>query len=132
MQNLLTALKQEHEALKAQVALIKQHGVVTPDGFAGLQRLREILHAHVLHEDLDLYPRLEQAAVRDDNLRTLLDRFRGEMQEITAEANQFYQRYSAPVQSLDYARDVARLFSLLTNRIVTEEAVLYPYLEKAP
>lgn len=130
MSALIAALKQEHEALKAQVTIIKQQGVVSAEGFAGLRRLREMLQAHIQHEDRELYPMLEQAAEQDEGLRVLLHRFRDEMKEITTEAGRFYRTYTAPAQSLEYARDVARLFSLLTNRIVTEESVLYPRLDQ--
>lgn len=128
MNALVVCLKQEHDEIKAQVAAIKEHGVMTPEGFAGLQHLRALLQNHIDHEDLDMYPRLEQAARQDVNLRILLDRFTNEMNEITLEAARFFERYGAPARSLDFAHDVARLFSMITNRIITEESVLYPRL----
>ena len=126
MSVLVTALKREHETLKNQVAAIKQVGVVSAEGFAELQRLRHNLKSHLQHEDRDLYPRLEEAAADDPSLRLLLDRFRNEMQEITNEAERFFERYPEPVQTMEFARDVGKVFSLLSNRIITEESVLYP------
>lgn len=126
MSLLIAALKREHDTLKRQVATIKQVGVVSAEGFAELQRLRQNLKAHLQHEDRDLYPRLEEAASRDESLRILLDRFRSEMREITADAERFFERYPAPVQSVEFARDIGRIFSSLSNRIITEESVLYP------
>lgn len=128
MAPLVEYLKQEHRELKTQVAVIKQHGVMTAEGFAGLQRLRELLQKHIDHEDRDMYPRLEKAAQEDENLRILLARFSKEMNEITGEAAQFFELYKAPTLSLDFAHGVARLFSMITNRIITEESVLYPRL----
>lgn len=126
MSVLITALKREHETLKSQVAAIKQAGVVSKEGFAELQRLRNNLKAHLQHEDRDLYPRLAEAARDDGNLQILLNRFQSEMQEIAADAERFFERYPTPVQSVAFARDIGRIFSLLANRIITEESVLYP------
>ncbi|WP_281184512.1 hemerythrin domain-containing protein [Trichlorobacter lovleyi] len=126
MSVLITALKREHQALKNQVAAIKQAGVVSAEGFAELQRLRNNLKAHLQHEDRDLYPRLAEAARDDVNLQILLDRFQNEMQEIATDAERFFERYPAPEQSVVFARDIGRIFSLLGNRIITEESVLYP------
>lgn len=128
MNALVVCLKQEHDEIKAQVAAIKEHGVMTPEGFSGLQHLRELLQNHIDHEDQDMYPRLEQAARVDENLRSLLARFTEEMNEITVEAARFFKKYTEPTRSLDFAHDVARLFSMITNRIITEESVLYPRL----
>lgn len=130
MKTLISELKQEHNSLREQVALIKKQGIVSAEGFNSLQHLRELLQAHILREEIDLYPQLELAAKNDDDLRIMLDRFQGEMQEITSTADQFFQRYNNRTQSLDFARDVARLFSILTNRMVTEETVLYPRMEQ--
>lgn len=128
MSTLVENLKLEHDEIKAQVVTIKQSGVVTPEGFVGLQCLRVLLKHHIDHEDMDMYPKLGRAAEHDENLQILLARFRGEMNEITFEAARFFELYKAPTRSLDFARDVARLFSMLTNRIITEETVLYPRL----
>ncbi len=92
MSVLITALKREHQALKSQVAAIKQAGVVSAEGFAELQRLRSNLKAHLQHEDRDLYPRLAEAARDDVNLQILLNRFQNEMQEIATDAERFFER----------------------------------------
>lgn len=128
MTKLVEQLKQEHHELKAQVAAIKQRGVMTPEGFAGLLHLRYLLQGHIAHEAQNMYPRLERAAKQDEAVRSLLARFAEEMNEITHEAARFFDMYTAPTRSLDFARDVARIFSMITNRIITEEAVLYPRL----
>ena len=130
MSLLVAALKREHETLKNQVLAIKQAGVMSAEGFAELQRLRQNLVAHLQHEDRDLYPRLEEAAANDEALRMLLGRYRDEMREIVGEAERFFETYSVPTQSLEFARDVAKVFSLLSNRIITEESVLYPRMEE--
>ena len=128
MTALVVQLKQEHDEIKAQVAAIKQLGTMTPEGFIELQRLREILQGHIDHEDQEMYPRLEVAAQRDETLGKLLARFTEEMNEITREAARFFNLYKTPTRTLDFAHDVARLFSMITNRIITEESVLYPRL----
>lgn len=126
MSVLINALKREHETLKSQVATIKQVGVVSAEGFAELQRLRQTLKAHLQHEDRDLYPHLAEAARNDGNLQILMERFQSEMQEIAADAERLFERYPTPVQNVEFARDIGRIFSLLGNRIITEESVLYP------
>lgn len=128
MNKLVTDLRREHTILKKQVARIKECGVMTEQGFAELHNLNILLQSHIQHEDRTMYPKLELAARQNTDLRTLLTRFRKEMNEITHEAEDFFARYTAPTRSLDFARDVARLFAMLTNRIITEEAVLYPRL----
>ncbi len=129
MSVLITALKREHQALKSQVAAIKQAGVVSAEGFAELQRLRSNLKAHLQHEDRDLYPRLAEAARDDVNLQILLNRFQNEMQEIATDAERFFERYPTPVQSV-VCRDIGRIFLLQVFRIFSEESVLYPRLEE--
>lgn len=128
MNELVVCLKQEHDEIKEQVAIIKERGVMTPEGFSGLLHLRNLLQNHIDHEDQDMYPCLKQAAQQDESLRSLLARFTAEMNEITVEAARFFEKYTVPTKSLDFAHDVARLFSMITNRIITEESVLYPRL----
>lgn len=128
MKKLINELKQEHSELREQVSLIKKQGTMSREGFESLQKLRILLQAHILHEKIDLYPQLEQDAQQNADLRIILDRFQNEMQEIALTAEQFFKRYSKHEHSLDFARDVAKLFSILTNRMVTEETVLYPWL----
>lgn len=126
--NLVTTIKMEHEALKEQVTLIKSKGIVTPAAFTELQRLKELLQAHIEQEDRLIYPLLDQLAEHDGNLQALLTRFRAEMGEITAAAEVFFGSYTECTHTLEYAKDVGSLFSRLVNRIITEEEVLYPYL----
>ena len=128
MAGLVIELRREHDAIRTRVAAIKQCGVMTEEGFAGLQLLGELLLKHIGHEDQVLYPRLEKAAQHDENLRVLLERFREEMNEITFEALRFFDLYKTPSKSIDFAHDVARIFSMIANRIITEESVLYPRL----
>lgn len=128
MNKLVADLRREHSVLKEQVAIIKEHGVMSEHGFTELQRLKELLLEHIRHEDRTMYPKLELAARHDVDLRTLLTRFRREMNEITHEADHFFTRYDKPTRSLEFAKDVARIFALLSNRIITEEAILYPRL----
>lgn len=128
MAGLVIELRREHDAIRTRVAAIKQYGVMTEEGFTGLQQLRELLLKHIAHEDQILYPRLEQAAQHDENLKVLLERFREEMNEITFEAFRFFDLYKTPSRSIDFAHDVAKIFSMIANRIITEESVLYPRL----
>lgn len=132
MQTLVEKLIKEHDALKGQVALIKQLGVMTAAGFKELLKLKELLVDHIRHEDNEMYPLLELAAKNDKNLDMLLCRLRDEMHKITIVADNFFGRYSEPTRSHEFGRDVASIFSLLSNRIITEEAVLYPRLSKVP
>lgn len=125
---LIDVMKREHGILKEQVALIKAKGVVTPAGFAELQQLKELLQEHIKQEDRLVYPRLDKAAERDIHLKALLVRFRDEMNEITTTAEKFLKCYTKPTPTLEFARDVGNLFSMLTNRIITEEKLLYPHL----
>lgn len=128
MTSLVAQLKQEHDALKAKVTEITLQGIMTPEGFFELQQLMGLLRTHIAHEDRDMYPLLEQVALHDDDLRALLARFRAEINEVTDESARFFAFYVTPERSLDYAHDVARIFSMLTNRINTEETLLYPRL----
>lgn len=132
MAALVEELSNEHEMLKEQVSRIKQIGVMTPEGFAAMLHLKDLLQAHVSHEDSEMYPLLENAAKNDKTLEMLLERFRHDMQKISLVADEFYSRYTEPQRSTEFGRDVANLFSLLSNRIITEETVLYRHLAKLP
>ena len=129
MKNIIADLKLEHKALKTQMAVIKQHGIMTPEGFSELMHFKGILLAHLEHEDRDVYSILEQPEFYNDGVITMLANFREEMREITAEVVQFFGLYESPTESVDFVRDLSRIFNRLLNRIMTEEFVLYPRLQ---
>ncbi len=79
---------------------------------------------------MQLYPILKNAAEVNKSLNRTLDTFASEMDKITTNALDFFDKYSEGGSGIEFAIDFGRLFGILKNRVYREENVLYQEFDK--
>ena len=129
---LIEELEREHRALQGMfAALHRAHrvGDVTAC-IANLQLFTNLLRAHLLKEDLQLYRYLEHAHRRDRAAAQRLAALRTEMQAIGSTLSTFASAYVNASwderRRRQLGRDLDGIGRILAQRIATEEHVLYP------
>lgn len=95
---------------------------------AGVDALAVAVLAHLAVEDAQLYPALTRAAEQTQlEVPTKIARtYEHNMQTITVALKAFIEKYSRPFTLEDFRRDWVLASQLLTDRILSEEATLYP------
>jgi hypothetical protein len=129
MSKLIDKLKSDHRDLVKILEEVKKLGV-TPAGLAKLKTAKAGLLAHLKHEDVELYPKLRNAAKSDPTLKSMLDLFAKEMEGITTFALNFFNKYENAKTDVGFAKDFGKLLGELGNRIRREETLLYEAYEK--
>lgn len=126
MSMLIERLKREHGAMVEALNKIKELGVGSKEGQDKLRSTKIGLLAHLKAEDGQLYPVLNQAAKNDQSLRRTVEMFARDMEVVSKEALNFFDKYARGGSGLEFAKDFGRLYSLLAQRISKEEKSLYP------
>ena len=99
-----------------------------------LKKLKTVLLAHLALEDAELYPGLERLGVESGsvNLTLVARQFASNMSRSSEALLSFLRKYDKPIVDLDsFRQDWAKIHSVLSGRIASEEASLYPLYEKA-
>lgn len=130
MSDLIDKLKKEHNILVEALDSMTRLGVTSKEGQEKLYSAKEALLAHLNLEDKELYPVLRKAAESDDSVRSTLDIFAKDMEEISKTALSFFSKYSQGGDSLEFAKELGRLIGALKNRIGREEDILYAQFDK--
>ena len=130
MSDLVNRLKKEHNILVEALDSMTKLGITTKDGQEKLYSAKEALLAHLSLEDKELYPVLRKAAESDDSVKSTLDIFAKDMEEISKTALSFFAKYAQGGDSLEFAKELGRLLGALKNRIGREEDVLYAQYDK--
>ena len=130
MSGLVNELKKEHEALVSVLNEIKDLGITSQEGKDKLSAAKNGLLAHLKREDLELYPKLKEAAVNNDQLKRTLEHFSKEMEEISSFALEFFDKYESGAEGVEFIRDFGKLIGGLRGRIRREENILYPEYDK--
>lgn len=130
MSDLIDKLKKEHNILVEALDSMTRLGVTSKEGQEKLYSAKEALLAHLSLEDKELYPALRRAAESDDSVRSTLDIFAKDMEEISKTALSFFSKYSQGGDSLEFAKELGRLIGALKNRIGREEDILYAQFDK--
>jgi iron-sulfur cluster repair protein YtfE (RIC family) len=130
MSQLIQYLKSEHHAL---VEILKRVQVIGPSQSESKQLLLEAkraLLAHLKKEDLELYPKLKEAAKQNEEIDRKVNNFGKDMEEITKFTLQFFDKMENNQYSpIEYAKDFGKLVTILSSRISREENILYPLYE---
>ena len=130
MQKLIETLHVQHEAIRrvvAQVAEAVEHGDM-PGVCAAIDALASALLAHLAIEDAHLYPALTKAA-EDTQLEVparIARTYEHNMVTISVALKAFLEKYSHAFVMDDFRRDWVLVSQLLSDRIESEEATLYP------
>jgi hemerythrin-like domain-containing protein len=126
MSMLIDRLKREHAAMVETLNKIKEVGIGSKEGQDKLRSAKIGLLAHLKAEDAQLYPTLNQAAKNDESLRRTVEMFARDMENVSREAMNFFEKYARGGSGLEFAKDFGRLYTLLAQRISKEEKSLYP------
>ncbi|HEO65450.1 MAG TPA: hemerythrin domain-containing protein [Spirochaetes bacterium] len=130
MSKLVEELKQEHVVLVKVLGEIQELGSRSQETKDKLSAVKAGLLNHLLKEDHQLYPSLRKAAESDPRLKTTLDVFAKEMDQISAFALDFFEKYSSESGGIQFAKDFGSLVASLSSRIRKEEQILYPEYDK--
>lgn len=132
MARLIDELKRDHIEIDAMLAKVRDSKISHQEAHRILIAAKVKLLAHLKKEDLQLYPVLNKEAVNDAALKRSVEFYAKDMQEITAEAVAFFDKYSPADAAIDieFARAFGKLYSILSRRLRSEESTLYPAYEK--
>ncbi|MBP8850771.1 MAG: hemerythrin domain-containing protein, partial [Breznakibacter sp.] len=115
MSQLIQYLKSEHHAL---VEILKRVQVIGPSQSESKQLLLEAkraLLAHLKKEDLELYPKLKEAAKQNEEIDRKVNNFGKDMEEITKFTLQFFDKMENNQYSpIEYAKDFGKLVTILS------------------
>jgi hemerythrin-like domain-containing protein len=131
---LIATLKQQHQEL---VRLVGEMNAVLERGdegavFAVLSSLGQVLRAHLVLEDREIYPALIRAAEASGDAKMLETSrlFADNMQRITESLKDFLARHETSFHLDRFRTGWATLSGVLAKRIESEETTLYPLYEK--
>ncbi len=125
MTRLVEELKKEHQAIIENLKEIKTLGVTSDEGQRKLALVKKSLLAHLDKEDRQLYPKLEQEAQKNPELKKTLAFFAKDMEKISSSALAFFEKYSDGGEGIKFASDFGTLVATLTQRIYKEEQIIY-------
>ncbi len=128
--NLIEDLKAEHVRIAKTLNEVVLLGISSQEGQEKLMNAKNMLLQHLNKEDTFLYPKLEQAAKEDSNIRRTLDSFAKDMEGISKAALDFFSKYEGGGKGLEFVKDFGHLFSVLSMRIRREETHLYKVYEQ--
>lgn len=125
MSRLVDELKKEHQAIVENLTKIKTLGVTSAEGQKKLALAKKSLLAHLKKEDEQLYPRLNQEAQKNPDLKRTLDLFAKDMNNISSAALKFFDKYDGGGSGIEFAKDFGSLVATLSQRIQKEERIIY-------
>ena len=125
MSQLILELKKEHGQIAGILNEVSKLGISSKEGQQKLMDAKLGLLAHLKKEDDKLYPVLKRAAESDPDLKQTLDIYAKDMAGISKAAIDFFTKYANGGSGMEFAKDMAGLFSTLKTRIRKEEDVLY-------
>jgi hypothetical protein len=127
MSRLIDELLKEHAALTQGLKQISEVGISSTEGRQRLAAIKLVLLEHLAKEDAKLYPPLREKARTDSKLAWTLDFFAKDLQEVSAVANAFFERYSGPGgDAFELAHDYGTLVARVKERVRKEEYLLFP------
>lgn len=130
MSKLINELKAEHQTISDMLSKVRELGIGSKEAQQMLVSIKEMLLSHLAKEDIDLYPVLRRKAEADQGLNRTMDLFAKDMEAITANALEFFNKYACGGSDLNFAKEFGRLFVILSGRIRKEEDILYREYER--
>lgn len=130
MSRLIEQLKSEHAAIVSVLGQVKELGIGSKDGRAKLLAAKASFLAHLRKEDAELYPVLRKAAESNPRLKQTLDTFAKDMDQVSKDTLQFFEKYSREGADNDFAKDFGTLFATLGARTRREENIIYQEYDK--
>ncbi|ULA62587.1 MAG: Hemerythrin domain-containing protein [Nitrospira sp.] len=130
MAELIQELKEHHTHLLSILQLAKINGVATLETRELLRSARTTLLDHLRKEDVELYPVLRTAAIKDPAIQDMLETFANDMAETSKVAIGFFKKWDQGETDHDLSKEFGLLQAKLVSRIRREEELLYPLYEQ--
>ncbi len=130
MPQFIEQLIQEHKTLFIALDNLKTLEIGSHEWKDSLFICKNILLTHLKKEDEQLYPKLNKIAETNKSLKTTLDVFAYDMEEISKNALNFFKKYFNTEEFSDFENDLNALQSNLYTRIRKEESVIFPKYKK--
>ena len=131
MADLISELKKDHEHIKQLLSNVYDYIANNEKKIEFVNQLKDILKIHIENEDKKLYRFLFKEAKKDDLLKSKLDIFVKDWEEISAFTTYYTEKYGAGNFDEKFTTDTAKLMSSIKQRIIKEEVSLYPeYLKR--
>lgn len=130
MSKLIEELKKEHIEILDALSRVKDFGITTKEGHKKLLFSKINLLKNLNTEDEQLYPVLRKAAENDEILKKKLNIFAKDMEKISKQAIQFFEKYSTGGSGPEFAKEFGILYATIEMRIKKEEEILFKEYEK--
>lgn len=130
MSALIEELKKEHCKILDALNKVKELGVISKEGQDKLLSAKTGLFAHIKREDEQFYPFLRKEAQNNKQLKSILDSFARDMESISKDVLEFFDKYSKGGSGIEFAKDFGRFSGILGVRIRKEENIIYAEYEK--
>lgn len=126
MTQLIDDLKSEHLQISDLLLKVSEIGIENPQTQDMMLSAKKMLLAHLNKEDRLLYPVLQEAAESDESLKSTLDKYAQDMENISSDVMIFFSLYENGDNTFEnFKKDCNNIIKALTKRITKEEMVLY-------
>ena len=130
MSKIVDELKAEHILLSEKLQKAKENGCFTPEAREYIFEIEEDFKKHLKKEDEQLYVAFHEAAKTDSSIKSLMDNFAKELQSVTDDVINFFEKHEKDSNHEDFEKDIVHLISSVEARITKEEHILYPKYEQ--
>lgn len=133
MSDFIKELRAEHTEVLRMFDAAHRIGVTTPEGGDALKQAHQKLAAHLAKEDERLYPPLQAAARKSDNvlgLEGIIRTMSSEMAAISGVLNEFMDRFSRDPKNPELEGEFHHIYKLLSERINRENDTVFRFYEK--
>lgn len=123
-------LKKDHEQLLEILLDAQSKGLGTDAGRNKLLESKQLLVGHLNKEDSKLYPEMKKLAKDNAYDMKIIDGFVNEMKSLTKDIVSFIGKVDNTDMSIEFAKELGKIISLVRMRIRKEEIQLYPLYER--
>ena len=127
---LIKEFKNEHSKIIKVLSEAMEFGIQTKEGQAKLMSAKAILIEHFNKEDEKLYPVLWKEAEHNKKLKKLLELFANDLELVSRNVTEFFDKYSKGVLDTIFAEEFQNLYAVLYERMMYEEYRLYDEFEE--
>ncbi len=130
MSTLIEEFKIEHSKIINSLKEVKKYGILTHKGKSKLMSVKSSLHEHLNNEQEKLYPFFYKEAEQDKKLKNLLDLFENDLEAVSKDVTEFFDKYSEGALDTIFIEEFEILFVSLYERLMYEEFLLYDEYEE--
>lgn len=123
-------LRGEHRIIIGSMIRARELSLNSREGHEALKKFWDDLVEHLKKEDDVIYGRLREAASGDPKLMEVLNGFEQDAAQVTREAGVFLKKVEVEDNPLALAREFGVFVSLLRDRLMREEDMIFPEYEK--